>query len=119
MHIILGKENIDVLELDKKFTVLELDTFKLPPNGTETTAYCVVENIPIMNLSKVESMKNLHANLLINYRKKDWNYCTQALEHLVGFWGDEVDTFYQSMRERIDQYAKDEPGPDWSWVIQR
>ena len=92
MHIILGRENVDVLNLDQKFVVLELDTFRLPPDGRLIPAFCVVENVPIMNLPKVESMKALHHNLLENFRKQDWNYCEQALEHLVGFWGDEVDT---------------------------
>lgn len=119
MHIILGKENIDSLDLSSKFTVLELDTFRLPPDGTETTAFCVVENIPILNLPKVEQMKDLHSNLLLNYRKKDWNYCTQALDFLVGFWGDEVDTFYQTMRERISVYSQQDPGPDWTGVIDK
>lgn len=119
MHIILGKENVDTLNIDNKFTVLELDTFKLPPTGSEVTAYCVVENIPINDLPKVESMKDLHANLLTNYRKRDWNYCNQALDFLIGFWGHELDTYYQDLRDRIKQYSEAEPGPEWTGIIDK
>lgn len=117
MHIIIGKENVENLNLTEKFTVLELDTFKLAHDGTTVTAYCVVENIPINDLPKVESMRELHANLLENYRKKDWNYCTQALDFLVGFWGHELDTYYQSLRDRITQYTETDPGENWDWTI--
>lgn len=119
MHIIFGKENIESLGLDNKFTVLELDTFRLPPNGDLSTAYCVVENIPINDLPKVESMRNLHANLLLNYRKKDWNYCSQALDYLVGFWGHELDTFYQTLRDRIADYVNNDPGEHWDGIIDK
>ena len=117
MHIIIGKENVDNLNLTEKFTVLELDTFKLAHDGTTVTAYCVVENIPINDLPKVESMRELHANLLENYRKKDWNYCNQALDFLIGFWGHELDTYYQSLRDRITQYTSADPGDNWDWTI--
>lgn len=117
MHIIIGKENVDNLNLTEKFTVLELDTFKLAHDGTTVTAYCVVENIPINDLPKVESMRELHANLLDNYRKKDWNYCNQALDFLVGFWGHELDTYYQSLRDRIAEYTATDPGESWDWAI--
>lgn len=117
MHIIIGKENVDNLNLTEKFTVLELDTFKLAHDGTTVTAYCVVENIPINDLPKVESMRELHANLLENYRKKDWNYCNQALDFLIGFWGHELDTYYQSMRDRITKYTEVDPGENWDWTI--
>jgi len=113
MHIIFGKDS----DLDVKYTLLELDTFKFESLGQTKTAYCVLENIPITDLPKLQSMKNLHANLIENYRKKDWNYCQQAIEHLVGFWGHELDTFYANLLQRINQYEANDPGPDWSPII--
>lgn len=119
MHIILGRENINNLEIDQKFTVLELDTFRLPPNGQLVEAFCVVENVPITNLPRVEQMQQLHANMISNFRKQDWNFCEQALEHLVGFWGSEVDSFYESIVQRITQYKQNPPGPQWDPVIDK
>jgi hypothetical protein len=83
------------------------------------TAYCLVEHVPIQNLPKVESMCNLHENLLVNYRKRDWNYCTQALEHLVGFWGDEMDTYYTTLNQRIAKYIEQDPGESFDDIIEK
>ena len=118
MHIILGKENIESMSMDQKFTVLELDTVKLPPDGKLIQAFCVIENLPIMSMPRVEQMKVLHQNFLENFRKQDWNYCEQALEHLIGFWGSEMDSFYHSVKTRIhqqQQYQLD----DWSWIVDK
>lgn len=105
-----------ITELDTKYTVLELDTFRFP-DGTLHTACCVVENIPIMEFSQTENLKNLHANLIENYRQKNWNYCEQALEHLVGKWGGEVDSFYQDLQARINQLKTMILPDEWSPVI--
>lgn len=117
MHIIFGKEN--VANFDSKYTVLELDTFRLPPSGKKTTAFCIVESIPILNLSRVDQMKNLHNELLTNYRKRDWNFCTQAIEQLMGFWGSEMDTFYQTILSRIAKYMEQDPGESWDGTIEK
>lgn len=113
MNIIFGREQAEAMK--EKYTILELDTFKI--GGQIVTAFCAVDTIPIMEMPKVESMKNLHENLLIEYRKKNWNYCEQALEHLVGCWNHEVDTFYDSIRQRVADYSEHDPGDDWNGVI--
>jgi hypothetical protein len=117
MNIIFGKENLP--EVSEKYTVLELDTIRILPVDQLVTAYCLVENVPIQNLPKVESMRNLHENLLVNYRKRDWNYCTQALEHLVGFWGDEMDTYYTTLNQRIAKYIEQDPGESFDGIIEK
>lgn len=117
MNIIFGRDN--AVRLAEKYTVLELDTIKIGTNGPEITAFCAVENIPIFDMPRVESMKSLHENLLIEYRKRNWNYCTQALEHLQGFWGHELDTFYVSIGNRIQEYTEHDPGDSWTGVIEK
>lgn len=115
MNIIFGRENAALMS--ERYTVLELDTIKFS-NGNEITAYCAVETIPIINMPRVESMKNLHTNLIENYRTRNWNYCEQALEHLKGFWNSEVDTFYDSIDSRIKQEQAN-PTDEWDWRITR
>lgn len=117
MNIIIDPEQIE--ELSKKFTVLELDTFKLPQQDKTLTAYCVVENIPIMEIPQIDRKKNLHENLMINYRKKDWNYCEQALEHLIGSWNKELDSFYEEIASRIAKYKEQDPGDAWNGIIEK
>jgi len=111
---IIFKENLE--EIAKKYTVLDLDTFQLP-DGSVHTACCVIEQIPIAELSAVESLKDLHANLIINYAKQDWNYCEQALEHLMGKWGGEVDSFYVELKTRIESFKNMPLDQTWTPVI--
>jgi hypothetical protein len=117
MNIILDPKQVE--EMSKKFTVLELDTFKIPPENKTITAYCVVENIPIMEMPLINSKKDLHKNLMINYRQKDWNYCEQALEHLVGSWNKELDSFYEEIALRITKYKEQDPGDAWNGIIEK
>ena len=117
MNIIFDKSHLE--ELQNKYTVLELDTIRIESTGQQRTAYCVVENVPILEMSQVESFKNLHANLIDNYRKQDWNYCEQAIEHLMGKWNRELDSFYTDILHRVLGYKAEPPGDNWDWVIVR
>ena len=117
MNIIFGRDKAAVL--GENYTVLELDTIRVAKDGPEMTAFCIVESIPILNMPRVNEMKSLHQNLIIEYRKQNWNYCNQALEHLMGFWGGEVDTFYENLKTRINNLENNDPGPDWNGVIEK
>jgi len=115
MHIIF-KNNIP--ELNEKYTVLDLDTFCLP-DGSLHTACCVLENIPIMEMSQTENLKELHATLIKEYGSKNWSYCEQALEHLIGKWGGELDSFYKDLQARIANLKDLDLDDSWSPVIAR
>lgn len=117
MNIIFGRDQAALL--GEKYTVLELDTIRIAPSGPEITAFCVIETIPITSMPQVQSMKSLHENLIIEYRKRNWNYCEQALEHLLGFWGQELDTYYDNIRQRVQEYAVNEPDDSWDGVIEK
>jgi hypothetical protein len=113
MNIIFKR---DVMNIDQKYTVLDLDTFSLP-DGSMHTACCVVETIPVVELPETERLKELHANLLTNYAEKNWNFCEQAIEHLTGKWNGELDTFYQDLTRRIDQLKTQHLDANWTPVI--
>ena len=117
MNIIFGREH--AASLAERYTVLELDTIRVAKEGPEVIAFCVVESIAILDMPRLESMKNLHANLLIEYRKKNWNYCEQTIEHLIGFWGNELDTFYDNLRTRINEYKETDPGDEWTGIVEK
>jgi hypothetical protein len=111
---IIFKENLPATE--QKYTVLDLDTFAWP-DGTLHTACCVIENIPITELASTQNLKELHANLIKNYSLKNWSYCEQAMEHLTGKWGGEVDSFYAELKTRIDRLKTMDLDDSWSPVI--
>lgn len=111
---IIFKSNLAGLE--GKYTVLDLDTFRLP-DGTEHTACCVVENIPITELPQTESLKRLHASLIENFGQREWRACEQAIEALRGKWGGELDSFYDNLTVRIDVLKTQTLDDSWSPVI--
>lgn len=106
-------------ELDSKYTVLELDTIRYDPDKEPLPAYCVLDNVSFMEMATLESLKNLHANLIANYKKKDWNFCEQAIEHLSGKWNGELDSFYANLNDRIQTFKQVDPGEDWDGVISK
>jgi hypothetical protein len=111
---IIFKENSK--EIGKKYVVLDLDTFSIP-DGSIHTVCCVVENIPITELSETENLKALHADLIASYGQRNWNQCEQAIEQLVGKWGGEVDSFYQELQTRIDRLKTMILPDNWTPVI--
>lgn len=117
MNIIIDAEQIESYR--EKYTVLELDTIKILPENRQVTAYCVVETIPLEELPQVESKRNLHQSLMTNYRKRDWNFCEQAIEHLIGAWNHELDSFYTDILGRIAKYKEQDPGDSWDGTIEK
>ena len=117
MNIILGKENIGII--DDRYLILELDTVQVAGHNEAITAYCVIEKLPLTEVVTLEEFQCLHQNLIRNFKLKNWNYCRNAIEHLHGHWNNELDTFYDSIIDRVNKYELEDPGPDWTGVINR
>lgn len=117
MNIILG--DINQSEISDKYIILTLDTFKISGADEPVKSFCILEDIPIADLMQVEALRDLHENLIKNYGLRNWNYCEQALEHLMGRWDGQIDSFYENLSQRVISYKQHEPGPDWSPVINR
>ena len=116
MHIIMGDQI--TTELQDKYIILELDLFQTASQDAAVSAYCLVENVPLAELPQADQWQDLHQKLIENYRAANWKFCEDALEHLEGRWNGEVDTFYQTLRDRIqDLRGQDCALPDWDPVI--
>jgi len=113
MNIIFKENSADIA---KKYVVLDLDTFSVP-DGSTHTACCVVENIPITELSETENLKALHADLIQSYGQREWSQCEQAIEQLMGKWGGEVDSFYTDLQSRIALLKTMDLPDTWTPVI--
>lgn len=114
MNIIFGINEVN--QLRGKYIVLELDTVTIK-SSNPITAYCVIENLPLDELSRVDNLKKIHEELMENYRKRNWNFCIQAIDKLTGFWGTQIDSFYEILRNRITGYIESEPDESWTGVI--
>jgi len=117
MNIIFGTEQAE--KLRERFTVLELDTFLFGTNGPKITAYCVVEGIPMDKLPLVESWQGLHEALIKNYQQRDWAYCQTLIEQLKDAWNSEMLSFYDEINRRIVRLIEENPGEEWTPVIER
>jgi hypothetical protein len=113
MNIIFGDSLKDIPD---SYTVLELDTFQLA-DGQISTAYCIVEKIPLGDFVKLEAYKTIHQDLLANYRRREWTYCEHAIEGLMGKWNHELDTFYTDLLQRVLNYKQNPPAEDWQGVV--
>ena len=117
MNIIFGTEQAE--KLRERFTVLELDTFLFGTNGPKITAYCVVEGIPMDKLPLVESWQRLHEALIKNYQQRNWAYCQTLIEQLTDAWNSEMNSFYDEIQVRLDRLILENPGEEWTPVIER
>jgi hypothetical protein len=114
MNIIFGKKEAELLS--DKYTILELDTITIN-NSNPITAYCVVDSVPVDHLANLDSYKQLHKDLIENYKNRNWSYCESAIKHLLGFWGSDVDTFYDTLAERLEEYKVNEPDDTWTGIV--
>lgn len=113
----MGKENVE--GLGEKYIVLELDTMMIDAGIEPVTAYCVLENLPITEMFTIKESRTLHEKLLENYRKKNWNFCRQAIEHLHGKWNRELDSFYDNILERINVLESSDLDGAWDGIIRK
>lgn len=114
MNIIFGDA---VKQLPPEYIVLELDTFLIKPVDQRITTWCVVESVPATELVKLDVNKKLHSNLMVDYRAQDWDRCMNAIKLLRGLWEGEVDTFYDELEKRINQYKLTPVGADWDGTV--
>jgi hypothetical protein len=111
MNIIFGDNIAESAKV--KYTVLELDTFVIDGEKT-ATAYAIVEQIPLHELSVLSQFKELHSGLMSEYRKRNWKYCEDALELLKGRWNKDLDTFYDDLFERVQTLKTQSLPDDWT-----
>jgi hypothetical protein len=115
MNIIFG-DNVAELAREK-YTVLELDTFLV--DGQTATAYVIVEKIPLLEMTTLPHYHDLHTNLMQEYQKRNWKYCEDAIGHLQGRWGTELDSFYSELHQRIQNLKTQSLDDSWTGAIPR
>jgi hypothetical protein len=117
MNIIFG-DNVAELAREK-YTVLELDTFVIEDRDQTATAYAIVERIPLLEMTTLPHYQDLHENLMREYRKRNWKYCEDAIGHLQGQWGTELDSFYSELHQRVQNLKTQSLDDSWTGAIPR
>jgi hypothetical protein len=100
VQIIFGKDNAK--KLREKYTVLDLETVE--KDGVTLDVFCLIpgDKISINELPQLEQWTKLHEEFLHGYHTNQYDYCRHCIEHLMGKFGGEVDTFYEEILRRID-----------------
>ncbi len=101
MYIIFGDNVVEALK--ENYTILELE--EITRDSVTARAYCVVpgDKISLFELPDLENNKKLHTDFVRAYENKNYNYCVQAAEYLMGKFGGELDSFYTEILNRIDK----------------
>ena len=115
MNIIFGDS---INTIPNNYVVLELDTFK-HVDGSTSVAYCVVEKIPLTDFNKLDAYRQVHADLIANYKLQQWVYCEHAIEGLMGKWNSELDSFYINLLARVLDYKQNPPPKDWDGTLSK
>ena len=116
MNILFGNKEIDAIRSESKFTVLELDTIQPAPDQDTQTAYCLLSDIPLDELSHLEEKIKMHHDMMNFYRTRQWSECRVLLENLQGSWRGEVDSFYDEIVSRLDKLETESDLADWDGV---
>ena len=114
MYIVFGEQ---ARQIPNSYTLLELDTIKLMPDQQLIPTWCVLEKVALGDFPVLESRKKIHSDLLEQYRKQNWEFCTRAIESLLGSWNQEVDSFYIELGKRISDLIQNPPGPEWDGTL--
>jgi hypothetical protein len=93
----VGNEVADGLR--NNYTVLELETFNTEQGPV--TAYCIVDQIPVVELPMLETHKDLHATFIREFNKGNYGNCEVIVQGLMGKFNGEMDSFYNIILDRI------------------
>ena len=117
MQIILGKENAE--KISAKYVVLNLDTFLI--NGEEVPSYCVLDasSIPLEEMTQLPHWVTNHNKIMENYRKQNWEFCEQMIEHCLERWGGSMKSFYAVLLSRILELKTQDLPVDWTGAISK
>ena len=99
MNIIFDRAVAD--SLGEKYLVLQLET--LEADGKLVECFCVVpgERLMPVEMPVLNHYKRLHTQMIQELADKNYTYCREAIGHLYGKFGGELDSFYQVVLDRI------------------
>lgn len=112
--LIIFEDQVPLIQ--DRYITLELDTIKFGQDGAPKTAFCVVENPPLEDMTRLDELRQHHQQLIQHYRTQQWADCLQEIQTLTGQWNGELDTFYQDLEQRVETLKVNTPD-NWDPVV--
>lgn len=103
MQVIFNRETAN--QLRERYTVLELETFDV--EGQQLETFCVVpaEKMNLGDLPNLDAHIKMHTELVEQLKVKNYKFCQDVIDHLMGKFGGELDSFYEIILQRCKDAA--------------
>ena len=113
----MGREIAE--QVGDKYIVLELDTFRGADNKL-TPAYAVLDagTISLGEMPEIPKWVDHHNKIMENYRKQNWDFCEQMIEHCQQRWNGELNSFYAEVYSRIQSLKQQDLPADWDGSLE-
>jgi hypothetical protein len=118
MYIVFDTDNnFDAVR--SKYLLLELDTVEIN-NDRKVKSYCVIDrdHLELNELSHIDAKIRIHQALIRNYHQRNWTFCLEAIDKLLGSFKGEVDSFYEILRDRINELKTHNLSDSWTGNLQ-
>ena len=81
-------------DIREKYILLELDTFSPEPNVFKKCwALIGKDEVNVQEVHNMDQFTDLHHNMIKNYGLKNWKFCHDALDHLIGKFRGEIERY--------------------------
>ena len=116
VKILFGEET--ARNLSDKHTILELDKIAVKGKTEPVAIYTVLDPdvIGINDLPTLMQFVKLHMALRKSYRKQDWKHCKDCIDNLMGQFDGSLDSYYEIITDRIEEFKKNPPSKEWDGV---
>ena len=113
--IVLGPVTAERLG-DEYFT-LELDCIAVKGKKDGVNIFTVFYNPPADQAAAWQSAKDMHNQMLQNYREQKWSAATKLVNNLKGSFDGQMDHYYELWLERIEEMRSAGLPADWDGVF--
>ena len=117
MYVIPGKEAADTLA--DRYVVIELDAVRIKGTEEVTPIYTILETEKIfLKLEQIDNAVKMHNEMRDFYKAKNWAAAETAITWLKTQFGGELNSYYDIILDRINEYKNQELPDDWQGIYE-